>query len=126
MLLKMHTAEVLNKWSKSGSIVCKYENGKTIAVKIRASIGCIGEIQIFFSQYLMILFNWTPVVDDEGKLITVFGPRQKKFDSDLVEPGPPAMLTEKGIVLIYNSRNVPSKGDTSLAEGTYAASQILV
>jgi predicted GH43/DUF377 family glycosyl hydrolase len=35
------------------------------------------------------------------------------------------MLTEKGIVLIYNSRNVPSKGDTSLVEGTYAASQIL-
>jgi hypothetical protein len=47
-------------------------------------------------------------------------PANKKFDSDLVEPGPPAMLTEKGIVLIYNSRNVPSKGDTSLAEGTYA------
>ena len=63
--------------------------------------------------------------DDKGKTKTIFGPRPKKFDSDLVEPGPPAMLTEKGIVLIYNSRNVPSKGDTSLVEGTYAASQIL-
>ena len=56
----------------------------------------------------------------------VFGPRPKKFDSDLVEPGPPAMLTDKGILLIYNSRNVPSIGDSSLAEGTYAASQILM
>jgi predicted GH43/DUF377 family glycosyl hydrolase len=61
----------------------------------------------------------------EGKLLGVFGPRKGKFDSDLVEPGPPAMLTDKGILLIYNSRNVPSKGDTTLAEGTYAASQIL-
>jgi len=44
----------------------------------------------------------------------------------LVESGPPAMLTDKGILLIYNSKNLPSKGDTTLAEGTYAASQILL
>jgi predicted GH43/DUF377 family glycosyl hydrolase len=71
------------------------------------------------------LVKWFPVVDDKGKIKTIFGPRPKKFDSDLVEPGPPAMFTDKGIVLIYNSRNVPSKGDTSLVEGTYTASQIL-
>ena len=71
------------------------------------------------------LINWIQVIVAADGNKTVFGPRKKKFDSDLVEPGPPAMLTEKGIVLIYNSRNVPSKGDTSLVEGTYAASQIL-
>src|SRR6188474_1517827 len=87
---KNDTAEV-NKWSKSGSIDCKYENGKATAAKI------------------------------DGKYCMYWG----DTDSDLVEPGPPAMLTERGIVLIYNSRNVPSKGDTNLAEGTYAASQIL-
>jgi len=32
-VFKNDTTEV-NKWSKSGSIVCKYENGKAIAVKI--------------------------------------------------------------------------------------------
>ena len=36
------------------------------------------------------------------------------------------MLTDNGILLIYNSRNVPSIGDTSLAEGTYAAGQVLI
>jgi len=36
------------------------------------------------------------------------------------------MLTDQGIVLMYNSRNVRSKGDTSLPDGTYAASQILL
>lgn len=35
------------------------------------------------------------------------------------------MLTDKGSILIYNSRNVPSFVDKILAEGTYAASQVL-
>ena len=51
--------------------------------------------------------------------------RQGKFDSDLVESGPPAMLTDQGIRLIYNSRNVPAIGDKSLPEGTYTAAQAL-
>jgi predicted GH43/DUF377 family glycosyl hydrolase len=36
------------------------------------------------------------------------------------------MITDKGIVLLYNGRNVPKNGDTSLAEGTYASSQVLL
>jgi predicted GH43/DUF377 family glycosyl hydrolase len=56
----------------------------------------------------------------------VIGTRNKKFDSDLVESGPPAMLTDEGILLIYNSRNIPAIGDTSLPEGTYAAGQVLI
>ncbi|HSB92315.1 MAG TPA: hypothetical protein VLC28_04320, partial [Flavitalea sp.] len=32
----------------------------------------------------------------------------------------------KGILLLYNSRNVPAIGDSTLAEGTYAASQALM
>ncbi len=123
-VFKNDTSEV-NKWSKSGAIVCKYENGKAIAVKVQGKY-CMywGDTDIFMAVS-DDLINWYVVSDEEGKTKTIFGPRQKKFDSDLVEPGPPAMLTDNGIVLIYNSRNVPSKGDTSLAEGTYAASQIL-
>ncbi|HTI07736.1 MAG TPA: hypothetical protein VL832_04240, partial [Puia sp.] len=52
--------------------------------------------------------------------------RAKKFDSDLVESGPPAMLTDSGILLIFNSRNIPAIGDSSLPEGTYSASQVLL
>src|SRR5205085_6596762 len=51
--------------------------------------------------------------------------RKNKFDCDLVESGPPAMLTNKGILLIYNSRNIPSIGDTGLPKGTYTVSQVL-
>jgi predicted GH43/DUF377 family glycosyl hydrolase len=123
-VFKNDTAEI-NKWSKSGSIVCKYENGKAIAVKIEGKY-CMywGDTDIFLAVS-DDLISWFVLADEKGNIRTIFGPRSKKFDSDLVEPGPPAMLTDKGILLIYNSRNVPSKGDTSLAEGTYAASQIL-
>lgn len=115
----------VNEWSKSGSIVCKYENGKAIAVKVKDRYWMYwGDTDIFLAVSYDLI-NWQPIVLDKEGYEIVFGPRPKKFDSDLVEPGPPAMLTDKGIVLIYNSRNVPSKGDTSLAEGTYAASQIL-
>ena len=116
----------VNTWSKSGSIVCKYENGKAIAVKIDGKyLMYWGDTDIFMAVSDDFI-NWVQVIEGSDGSKTVFGPRNKKFDSRLVEPGPPAMLTEKGIVLIYNSMNLQSKGDTSLAEGTYAASQILI
>jgi predicted GH43/DUF377 family glycosyl hydrolase len=121
-----YNGKYVNDWSKSGSIVCKYENGKAIAVKINGKYWMYwGDTNIFLASS-DDLMHWTPVENSDGKLLIVFGPRKGKFDSDLVEPGPPSMLTEQGIVLIYNSRNVPAKGDSSLAEGTYAASQILL
>jgi beta-1,2-mannosidase len=120
-----YNGKYVNEWSKSGSIVCKYENGKAIAIKVNGRYWMYwGDTNIFLAQS-DDLINWVPVETTDGKLQVAFGPRLGKFDSDLVEPGPPAMLTDKGIVLIYNSRNVPSKGDTTLAEGTYAPSQIL-
>ena len=51
--------------------------------------------------------------------------RKNKFDCDLVESGPPAIVTGNGILLIYNSRNIPSIGDSSLPLGTYTVSEIL-
>jgi beta-1,2-mannosidase len=122
---KAFNGKYINEWSKSGSIVCKYENGKAVAVRINGKYRMYwGDTNIFLAVS-DDLINWTPVETQDGKLQIAFGPRLKKFDSDLVEPGPPAMLTSNGIVLIYNSRNIPSKGDTSLAEGTYTTSQIL-
>ncbi len=130
-----YNGKYTNEWGKSGSIVCKYENarltdavgqGKAIAVKINGKYWMYwGDTNIFLASS-DDLIHWTPVEDDNGQLLIVFGPRNGKFDSDLVESGPPAMLTDKGILLIYNSKNLPSKGDTTLAKGTYAASQILL
>src|SRR6185503_2469589 len=122
-VFKKDTSKI-NKWSKSGSIVCKYENGKAIAVKIQNKYYMYwGDTDIFLAVS-DDLIHWTPVVNTDGSE-KVFGPRLNKFDSRLVESGPPAMLTDSGIVLIYNSMNLGSNGDTTLPEGTYAASQIL-
>lgn len=122
---KALNGKYVNHWSKSGAVVCKYVKDKVIAAKVNGKYWMYwGDTDIFLASS-DDLIHWEPMETSDGKLLSVFGPRKGKFDSDLVEPGPPAMLTDKGILLIYNSRNVPSKGDTALAEGTYAAAQIL-
>jgi beta-1,2-mannosidase len=129
----------IDKWTKSGSIVSDYSNGTPVAKKINGKYWMYGGDVNIWVATSDDLVNWHPVYyrQGEGPIIPlrhnspeisdiriVFGPREKKFDSDLVEPGPPAMLTDSSIWLIYNSRNTRSIGDTTLAEGTYAAGYI--
>lgn len=112
-------------WSKSGSIISQYQSGTPVAVKINGKYWMYwGDSDIFLASS-EDLIHWTPVVTKDKKPAPVMSPRKGKFDSDLVEPGPPALLTDRGVLLIYNCRNIPSKGDSTLPEGTYTASQIL-
>jgi beta-1,2-mannosidase len=47
--------------------------------------------------------------------------RPLHFDSDLDECGPPALVTDRGVMLIYNGKNANSKNaDPSLPKGTYS------
>jgi predicted GH43/DUF377 family glycosyl hydrolase len=137
---KAYKGKYAVRWSKSGSIVSTYKDGKIIATKINGKYWMYwGDTQVWTATS-DDLINWTPVEMQPGErppvelrsqalnmpLLKIALPTRKgKFDSDLVESGPPAMLTDKGILLIYNSRNVPSFGDKTLSEGTYAASQVL-
>lgn len=131
----------VDQWSKSGSIVSRYEKGRIIAVKIKGKYWMYWGDQYIWAATSDDLVNWTPVEMEPGEKVPiplrgqalnmpdlkiVVTTRAKKFDSDLVESGPPAMLTENGILLIYNSRNIPAIGDTSLAEGTYTVGQVLI
>jgi len=112
-------------WSKSGSIISAYKNGTPVAQKIKGKYWMYwGDTDIFLATS-DDLIHWNPFIDALDGLLSVIKPRPKKFDSRLVESGPPAMLTDSGIVLIYNSMNLGENGDTTLPEGTYAASQIL-
>lgn len=131
----------LDKWSKSGSIVSTYKNGRIIATRIHGQYWMYwGDVNIW-AAVSDDLIHWTPVEMNAGEnapialrhnavevphLKIVLGPRPGRFDSDIVEPGPPALLTPKGILLIYNGRNIPSIGDSTLAEGTYAMGQALL
>lgn len=136
-----YQGKYLNQWSKSGSIVSRYENGKIIATKINGKYWMYWGDQFIWAATSEDLVHWTPVEMASGEKSTVplrgvaqqmpdlkivITTRNKKFDSDLVESGPPAILTDKGILLLYNGRNITSLGDTSLAEGTYAAGQVLL
>jgi predicted GH43/DUF377 family glycosyl hydrolase len=130
-----------DQWSKSGSIVSKYDHGKIIAQKINGKYWMYWGDQNIWAATSDDLIHWSPVEMTPGEkpsielrgiaqkmpqLKIVVGTRDNKFDCDLVESGPPAMLTDKGIVLIYNSRNIPDIGDKTLPEGTYAAGQVLI
>lgn len=139
---KAYNGKYLDKWSKSGSIVSTYDNdGRIVATRIKGKYWMYWGDQNIWAATSDDLVDWTPVEKASGEadpialrgqalampdLKIVVPTRQKKFDCDLVESGPPAMLTDKGILLIYNSRNIPAIGDTSLPEGTYAASQVLL
>ena len=112
-------------WSKSGSIVCKRVGSSLVATRIKNRYWMYwGDTHIFLA-YSDDLKAWTPVEGPDVKLKPVFSPRKGYFDSELVEPGPPAILTDRGILMIYNSRNHPDEGDPDLPPGTYSAGQIL-
>lgn len=115
-------------WSKSGAIVSRREGSRMIATRINGKYWMYwGDTQMFLASSDNLI-DWTPAEGPDGKLLAVFGPRPGQFDSRLVEPGPPALMTEKGIVLIYNSMNLPHAegGTPDLPEGTYTAGQALM
>ncbi len=136
---KAYNGKYSRVWSKAGSIVCKQEGDQMIATRINGKYWMyFGESNIFLA-HSDDLINWTPVERDPDlpseeikghsrdvpDLFPVIMTRKGKFDSTLIEPGPPAILTDKGILLIYNSKNSGTDGDPEFAPKTYAAGQAL-
>lgn len=113
-------------WSKSAAIVTRIEAGKQVIAKINGKYWMYwGENHIYLATS-NDLVNWTPLTDEKGDLKELASPRKGFFDSDLTECGPPAVLTDKGILLIYNGKNAGgTKGDTHYGAGSYCAGQIL-
>ncbi|QHT70108.1 glycosidase [Rhodocytophaga rosea] len=112
-------------WSKSGSIVCRRVGNRIIATKLNGLYYMYwGDTKLFVATS-KDLIHWTPLKKSNGELAFALEPRPGKFDSDLVEPGPPALLTADGILLLYNSRNKETGGDPDLPSFTYAAGQVL-
>lgn len=129
-------SKYVNMWSKSGAIVCRRVGDKFVATKINGKYWMyFGDTDIFLA-HSEDLINWTPVEKSKGEtrdsidngkvnLLPILKPRKGKFDSQLVESGPFALMTKKGILLIYNSKNSKEYGDTTLPAGTYSAGQAL-
>lgn len=113
-------------WSKSGAIVSRLDGGKIVATKIEAKYWMyFGDSDLFIATS-DDLIHWTVAENEESqKMISVLHPRMGYYDSRLVEPGPYALLQEKGILLIYNGSNASNYNDPGLPKFTYAAGQAL-
>jgi predicted GH43/DUF377 family glycosyl hydrolase len=65
-------------------------------------------------------------MSEKEALVAVLRPRRGRFDSVLVEPGPPAILNEHGIVLMYHGKNAELGGDDRFPKSTYCVAQALL
>ena len=122
---KVGAGKYRNLWSKSGSIICKKIGNRLVATKVKGKYWMYWGDREIYAAISDNLIDWQPLEDEDGKLRYLFSPRKRKFDSALVEAGPPAVITDKGILFIYNSKNSSRHGDRSLPAGTYAAGQVL-
>lgn len=111
--------------SKSGAIVSRVVGDRLVATRID------GKYWMYFNvPHILVatsddLVTWTPLEDSDGRSLRVLSPRPGYFDSWLVEAGPPAIITEHGIFLMYNAGNSETYGDPDLPHRMYTGGQAL-
>ena len=140
----------VKRWSKSGAVVTEIRDGRLIAARIDGRYWMYWGEGVCFAATSSDLLHWQPVEFDgapdhyislkqntgqgsweshhlpgQPALRPLLFPRPGRFDSGLVEPGPPALLTKHGIVLIYNGSNHPQRGDPAIPPGAYQPGQVL-
>ncbi|MFN8020353.1 MAG: glycoside hydrolase family 130 protein [Acidimicrobiales bacterium] len=136
--------------SKSGSIVTEVRDGRLVAARVDGRQS--GRFVMYWGEGTMYaatsddLVRWQPVEfdPDADRLLVptargwqieripgrpvlrpVLSPRAGRFDSLLVEPGPPAVRTDHGVVLLYNGANHPVHGDPAVPRHAYQPAQVL-
>ena len=124
---KAYNGRFKDIFCKSGSMVTTIKDGKQVLTKINGKYFMYWGEHAVYAATSDDLVNWTPILDEKNELATVIKPRPQYFDSALTECGPPAILTDKGIVLLYNGKNQTndSKRDKRFTAGAYCAGQIL-
>ncbi len=123
---KAYSGKFLNMASKSGSMITKMKNGRPVLAKLK------GKYWMYWGEHFVNLAwsenlaDWHPLLDAAGELKQTMKTRPGKFDSDLTECGPPALITDQGIMLLYNGKNsTDQKADPSLPKGTYSVGQVV-
>ncbi len=131
--------------SKSGAILTEIADGRLVAARVDGRFWMYWGEGTCFAATSDDLVHWVPsrfdatgdrylVYDGSWRVHRVAGhevlrpllfPRRHRFDSLLVEPGPPAVLTADGIVLVYNGANHWEHGDPWLPALSYQPGQAL-
>ena len=117
--------ELANEWTKSGAIVCRQEGTRFIATRVNGTYWMYFRDSKFLVAHSTDLVHWRVGTDLEGKPRSVVEARAGKYDSDLIEPGPQALLRDDGILLLYNGVNSKTNGDPKLPPGNFASGQLL-
>ncbi len=115
-----------NMASKSASLVTKVVDGRQVIAKVNGKyLMYWGETGVYAATSTD-LFNWTPVENADGTLKALISPRKGYFDSHLTECGPPAIITDKGILLLYNGKNLgDTSGSREYTPNAYCGGQVL-
>ena len=123
---KAYDGKFVNIPHKSASIVTRLEGNKQVIAKVNGKYWMYwGEAGVFAATSDNLV-DWQPVTDSTGALKALIRPRKGYFDSGLTECGPPAIITEKGILLLYNGKNQPGdEGDKRFTANSYSAGQVL-
>jgi predicted GH43/DUF377 family glycosyl hydrolase len=123
---KFYNGKFSNIPNKSASILTKLKGDRQVITKINGKYWLYwGELHVFAATSTNLV-DWKPLVDDKGELKQLISPRKGYFDSDLTECGPPALMTDKGIILFYNGKNHPGDGGDKRFNGnSYCAGQVL-
>ncbi len=123
---KAYDGRFKDDFSKSASIVTKVVNGKQVIAEIDGKYWMYWGEKFVNVATSTNLVDWEPILDENGEMLRVMEPRKGKFDSSLTECGPPAVLTKKGILLLYNGKNASGEDCDSLyTENTYCGGQAL-
>ncbi|WP_316812286.1 glycoside hydrolase family 130 protein [Pedobacter heparinus] len=121
-----YQGKFLNIPTKSASILTQVNRDRQVILKWNGQYFMYWGERHVYGATSSNLVDWKPLVDAQGSLLKLASPRKGFFDSDMTECGPPAVMTEKGIVLLYNGRNNSGdKGDKRYNGGAYCAGQML-
>jgi predicted GH43/DUF377 family glycosyl hydrolase len=112
--------------SKSASIITKLVKGKVVIATINSKYWIYWGEHSVHAATSTDLVNWEPLLDESGELKKLITTRKGYFDSDLTECGPPAIMTDKGILLLYNGKNRSDvERDTNYTANSYCAGQVI-
>ncbi len=134
--------------TKAGAVVTELRDGRLIAARIDGAFWMYWGEGAIYAATSDDLIRWTPREIEAAPdryltwepreahwsidripgamgLLPIAGPRRGRFDSLLVEPGPPAILTVAGIVLIYNGANHPRFGASGTPARAYQSGQMM-
>lgn len=113
---------------KSAGIVTRPggDGGKLLAARVNGRYWMYwGEVEVGLA-WSEDLVRWTPCEEAPGRPLVLLRARPGRADSGFPEAGPPPVLTERGIVVLYNGRNSAGEDrDRGRRAGTYGVFEAL-